>query len=490
MKSLKYIFLFFITVLFFSSCSEVLEEIPKDRLTSELFYKTRADAVAAVNSIYQPIRTTACMGQFYNAQQDVMSDYSTGRGSYIPVGNYQGLDATNIGRTSGMWVQFYASINYANIAIKNIPAIQMSATDQNALIAEARFMRAFCYYQLVRNWGGVPLRLEPTVTDEQIPAPRATADAVYNAIIDDLKAAETSLPDASAQAGKPNKLAASALLADVYLTRENWALARDKAEQVISSGKYALIEITKADDFDKIFGAGASNTSEEVFHLKYNNQNGNGWPFFLLWDRTVFAPYGAFVLFSVPTNPFIRDWDAKDLRRQFGIFSTYVNRTTGVTETLPASTPILYSKYRDPGAPTNANFANDYPYLRYSEILLIYAEASSQAANGPTSLAIERLNMIKRRAYGFPSKVASSVDFPATGWTATSFRDAVIQERAYEQFMEGKRWLDLKRTGKAAEKILANKNLTIRQAHYLWPIPQQEIDTNPALSQKDQNPGY
>jgi hypothetical protein len=98
--------------------------------------------------------------------------------------------------------------------------------------------------------------------------------------------------------------------------------------------------------------------------------------------------------------------------------------------------------------------------------------------------------MIKRRAYGFPSKVASSVDFPATGWTATSFRDAVIQERAYEQFMEGKRWLDLKRTGKAAEKILANKNLTIRQAHYLWPIPQQEIDTNPALSQKDQNPGY
>jgi hypothetical protein len=122
--------------------------------------------------------------------------------------------------------------------------------------------------------------------------------------------------------------------------------------------------------------------------------------------------------------------------------------------------------------------------------LLIYAEAASQAASGPSLLAIERLNMVKRRAYGLPSKLPSTVDYPSTGWTTASFRDAVIQERAYEQFMEGKRWLDLKRTGKASEKILAAKGLTIKEAHYLWPIPKQEIDTNPALSQKDQNPGY
>ncbi len=490
MKSLQHVFLFFVTTLIISSCTKSLVEIPEDRLTAELFYKTKADAVAAVNAIYQPIRSGACMGQFYNAQQDVMSDYSTGRGSYIPVGNYQGLDATNIGRTSGIWVQFYTSINYANIAIKNIPSIPMSTGDQTALIAEARFMRAFCYYQLVRNWGGVPLRLDPTVSDEQIAAPRATEETVYNAIVDDLKTAETGLPETSSQAGKPTKFAAAAMLADVYLTREKWDLARDKSEQVISSAKYALVEVSKADDFDKIFGAGASNTSEEIFHLKYNNQSGNGWPFFLLWDRTLYAPYGAFVLYSIPTNPFIRNWDNRDLRKQFDIFTTYVNRTTGLTETLPASTPILYSKYRDPGAPTNASFANDYPYLRYSEILLIYAEAASQAANSPTQLAIERLNMIKRRAYGLPSRGVSAIDYPTTGWTAASFRDAVIQERAYEQFMEGKRWLDLKRTGKAAATILAHKNLIIKQAHYLWPIPQQEIDTNPALSQKDQNPGY
>jgi hypothetical protein len=490
MKSLKYYSLFFTAIFFLSSCNDVLEEIPRDRLTSELFYKTKSDALAAVNAIYQPIRTTACMGQFYNAQQDVMSDYSTGRGSYIPVGNYQGLDATNIGRTSGIWIQFYASINYANIAIQQIPNIQMNTTEQNALVAEARFMRAFCYYQLVRNWGAVPLRLEPTTSEKQIAAPRASVASVYNAIIEDLKAGETALPDAAPQAGRPNKLAATAMLADVYLTQEKWELARDKSEQVISSGKYALVEVSKADDFDKIFGAGASNNTEEIFHLKYNNQNGNGWPFFLLWDRTVFAPYGAFVLFSVPTNPFIRNWDNRDLRKQFDIFSTYVNRITGVVETLPASTPILYSKYRDPGAPTNANFANDNPYLRYSEVLLIYAEAAAMANKNPTSLAIERLNMIKRRAYGLPSRVQSSVDYATTGWNIDSFRDAVIQERGYEQFMEGKRWLDLKRTRKAASTILASKNITIRESHYLWPIPQQEIDTNPALSQKDQNPGY
>ncbi len=489
MKYSTYLTAFF-SIFCLASCNDILEEIPKDRLTSELFYKTKADAIAAVNAIYQPIRSGTCMGQLYCAQQDCMSDYSTGRGSYIPVGNYQGLDATNIGRTAGFWTQFYSSINYANIAIQRIPTIDMSSGDQMSLIAEARFLRAFCYYQLVRNWGAVPLRLEPVITNEQIGAPRTPVDVVYNAIIDDLKAGEKDLPDGSSQAGKPNKLTASALLADVYLTLGRWDLARDKAEQVIGSGKYSLIEISKADDFDKLFGAGASGTSEEIFHLKYNNQNGNGWPFFLLWDKTVFAPYGAFVLYSVPSNPFISTWDVKDLRRQYDIFSTYVNRTTGATETLPNSTPILYSKYRDPGAPTNANFANDYPYLRFAEILLIYAEAASQAANGPTPLAIERLNMVKRRAYGFSSKSPSTIDYPSTGWTASSFREAVVQERAYEQFMEGKRWLDLKRTGKAAEKILAAKGLTIKEAHYLWPIPKQEIDTNPALSQKDQNPGY
>jgi hypothetical protein len=98
--------------------------------------------------------------------------------------------------------------------------------------------------------------------------------------------------------------------------------------------------------------------------------------------------------------------------------------------------------------------------------------------------------MIKRRAYGLPSKVQSSLDYPSTGWDLDSFRDAVIQERGYEQFMEGKRWLDLKRTKKAASAILASKNIVIKESHYLWPIPQQEIDTNPSLSQKDQNPGY
>src|SRR3546814_11549477 len=113
---------------------------------------------------------------------------------------------------------------------------------------------------------------------------------------------------------------------------------------------------------------------------------------------------------------------------------------------------------------------NDLPIYRYSEVLLQFAEADCRVAGGPTPEGIEALNKVHRRAYGYDPTTPSPVDFNTADYNEESFADLVLQERAYEFQFEGKRWLDLKRTGKAAEIIMMNRELTIAEAHYLLPL--------------------
>ncbi len=467
------------------SCSEFLDEVPKDKLSDANFYSNIEEVESAVTAIYAPIRTLYS-SPVYTMQIEINADYAYGRGSTFPIGGeYTGLDATNIARVGIVWDGFYRAIGFANVAIEKIPEIEAEESVKNALISEARFLRAYSYYQLVRNWGAVPLRL--TTGGEDIG--RTNESEVYEAIISDLKVGENDLPSTPRQNGRPTKWAAKSLLAEVYLTMEEWELARDKADEVIKSNQFSLVEVSVANDFDNIFGASADGTSEEIFYLKYSHQNGTKWPYFFLWKDVTFSNYGGYVVYSYPDNPFIKNWDSNDLRKQWDIFTEYVNKD-GDTVQLPSTYPVCFSKYKDTGAPSKNQHANDYHAIRYADVLLIYAEAASQAANGPTTEAIEFLNKIKRRAYGYPSSSPSPVDYPDGGWTVESFQDTVLQERAYEFICEGKRWLDLKRTGTVEEVILAHKGKVVNKKMLWWPIPQSEIDTNTLINQENQNPGY
>lgn len=480
-KYLAIIFLFF-----FASCGDFLEESPKDRLGDGNFYNTLEDAQSAVNAIYNPIRTGVFIGPYF-LQTEIMADYAHGRGSTLSIGEYKGLDVTNIARVAIIWNNFYRSIRNANIAIEAIPAISSIDEDlQNALVAEARFMRAFSYFHLVRHWGAVPLYLN---TSSEATG-RKSVEEVYEAIIADLKFGEEHLPNQPSQYGKPTHWAAKALLSEVYLTTEQWELSKDKAQEVIDGDGFSLVSVNEVNDWNNVFGPSVNGSSEEIFYIKFNNINGWEWPSNLLWSETEFSPFGNYVIYSTLDNRFLNEWDDQDLRKQWDIFTEYTNRNTGELETLPESTPILFSKWRDPAAPTSRGHGNDYPFLRFADILLIHAEAAAMAAGSPTAAAIENLNKIKRRAYGFPYNTSSPVDFSNDGWTLESFRDAVLQERGYEFFMEGKRWLDLKRAGKIKAVILTNLGKVVEDIHLFWPIPQQEVDTNPEIDQSDQNPGY
>ena len=484
---MKRILIFTIYIFTFFSCEDFLEEVPKDRLSEANFYQTLTDAQSAVNGIYGPLRHSEVYGQQYQLQLEIPADYAYGRGSTMPIGgDYQGLDATNIGRVATKWAYFYRSINYANIAIEKISEMGIDESDKTALTAEALFLRAFCYYNLVRDFGAVPLRLSSTEGD----VGRTPVNEVYDAIISDLQIAENDLPSAVTAYGHPSKWTAKTMLSEVYLTMGNWAASRDKAKEVIDSDVYALIEINTLDDWYNLFGATVNGTPEEIFYIKFNHQTGGfRYPAYLLYPGTKWGPYAYYVLYSDPANPFMMNWDDNDLRKQWDVFTTFENIETGEIDTL-VFPPMQYSKFRDPDAPASDAYANDFPIWRYADVLLIYAEAADMAENGPSALALECLNKIKRRGYGYPSDTPSPVDYPSSGWTAESFRDTVLLERAYEFMSEGKRWKDLKRSGKAKETILANLGIVVADRFMLWPIPQQEIETNEKISQEDQNPGY
>ncbi|MVM35442.1 RagB/SusD family nutrient uptake outer membrane protein [Spirosoma sp. HMF4905] len=465
----------------FSSCEKSLIEEPKS-LVVEAFFNTATEVETATNLIYSPLRNTNY--SVYEATLECQSDYANGRGSWAPLHVFQGLDDANITRVAGLWNTFYLSIRDANLVIKNAPnGKSISKADVAKYVAEAKFMRAFNYFQLVRNWAGVPLRTESNM--EAIDLKKSTADEVYALIVADLTEAETNLPDNPAVAGRPTKWSAKTMLADVYLQLGKFAEARDKADEVIKSNKFSLVPTTTKADFQaKVWGPDLVSTTEEIFYLKYARQVNQG--NYMLWisnhpDTKLFNFGGAYVIYLDVTSAYYKSWNSNDIRK--GLWDL-------INFGLGANT-LVSSKFTDQLAVSQVGAGNDDPVYGYPDVLLIYAEASSRAGNGPTDAGMEALNKVHRRAYGKAPAVASPVDYNLADYNAATFLDLVLTERSYEFQLGGKRWLDLKRTGKVNDAVLAATGKAVATKHLLWPIPVSEMNYNKGLDPaKDQNPGY
>jgi len=479
---MKKIFIYMMAALAVTGCSDMLEEEPKS-IAAEVFYNTPSEAEAAVNAIYGPMRTDNAFGINYPAQLEGMPDYGNSRGSQTPVSLYQGLDNTNITRVSVVWDNLYQSIRNANLVIQNVPEGNEITVELAAkYVAEAKYLRSLMYFAMVRNWGGVPIRTEENMLETNVE--RATSEQVYELILSDALEAEQNLPDVPAQPGKPTKWAAKTLLSEIYLTLAQWENSAAKAKEVIASGKYSLVAVSVSEDFQKIYGPEVVNTSEEVFYLKYNRQQGFG---LVNYAHRAIGPYkyygggGVYAQYTDSTsNSFIKSWDKEDLRKAHILYNVDVG--------LGPNT-VLFRKFRDPVATSGGG--NDYPWYRYADVLLFHAEAAARAAGIPTADAMESLNKVHRRAYGYDQNTPSPVDFNITNYDLTSFIDLVVRERGYETMYEGKRWLDLKRLGIAKQRIKEVKNIDVAEKHMLWPIPNSEMLYNKALDPvADQNPGY
>jgi hypothetical protein len=471
--------LFVFAILFFS-CEGILDESPKT-VVVENFYNTAEEVATATNAIYIPLRRE--MGEQV-AILDTHTDWGYGRGSRAQYNDFAGFNAANINATTVRWNAYYLAIRNANLVIRNAPeGTSISEADIARFVAEAKFLRALVYFDLVRNWGGVPLRTDENL--ELMDVEKGSIANIYALIIADLEEASLNLPETQAAIGRPTLHAAKSMLANVYLTLERYDEAAATALEVIQSNRFALVPVTTREDFQlRVFGPDLVTSSEEIFYLKYAREVDQGnW---LLWiinhpNTRLYNLGGAYAHYSLSSDPFYIGWNEGDLRKSLWY---PVNFGMGANT-------LISGKFIDTQAISNRGAGNDMPIYRYAEVLLIYAEANARASGAPSLEGIEALNQVHRRAYGLDPTVPSAVDYILEGYDLESFVDLVLTERAYEFQFEGKRWYDLKRTGKAAEVIQAAKGVTIAEKHYLWPIPFEEINLNKALDPTtDQNPGY
>lgn len=484
---MKKIIFLIITCVGFVSCEDLLTEKPK-MIATETFYNTADEIEAAVIPIYYELQRG--LRKNFHTIPESQIDYGFARGSYLVINQFQGFDATNINRMSDVWIRIYRAIRNANLVIQKAPeAKEATQEDINVFVAEAKFLRSFCYLQLTRYWGAVPLRTEENMTEMTVA--REPIENIYNFMVDDLKYAETYLPDEPKNYGRPSKNAAKTLLTDVYMETANYAEARTKALEVINSNKFALVPVSKSDDFYNIFGVGVNGTTEEIFYLKYNVDYGTEFPGMGHYNKCKYLNYrGNNGLYTDSvTNSFVKNWDPKDLRKKFNFYSYNDDFKKPTTLINGSKTTLFYKKFKYEEA-IDIYCPTDNPLYRYADVLLFYAELDCRVNNGPTDDAVEKLNMVHRRAYGLNPKMTSAIDFKKADYNKDTFLKLVLQERGYETLFEGKRYADLKRMGVYADYIYNAFGITINSKILLYPIPTDELSYNDAITDEDQNPGY
>ena len=465
-----------------AGCDDPLAEEPRTFLSNEQFFRDATDAQAAVLATYQPFQDIEYYRVRFVSNVMQFEDAVDGRGTYAPGAQYA-CDQVCMQRLWNSWANMYRGINRANLVVARVPAIDMDSARKAAFVGEAKFVRALNYVNLVRYWGPVPLRLEPSEGFDKLAAPRAPVDEVYRQIAADLRDAEAVLPDAAPN-GRATRWAAKALLAEVHLGRGEWPAAAAKAKEVIDSRRFSLVEVRTAADFDQLFGPEVDTSPEELFDVPFTRDAGFGseLPALLHHPSAGYATNAYRALFG-NMRSFLGRWSPTDLRYQYGLYTGTDTRHLSSTE------PQRFKKFRDARSIERSAHGNDFHVLRYADVLTTFAEAESQANGGPTPAAYDAINRVRRRAYGLSTAAPSAARDLPPGLSAQAFRDAVLLERAYEFTAEGRRYWDLKRTG-TLEAAIRAVGKAYDPRYLLWPIPQDELDANDALTLQDQNPGW
>lgn len=480
MKANKWIYALMLLVVFsFSSCKDYLEFPPEGTIPAEGFFETEDHAVQSVNSIYAHMRGWEMVAFAYIIMQEIPSDNSQ-KGSEVGdasfINDYENFAFTaNQFVIKDYWAGRYRGINLCNQSITNIPEITMNETLKTRLIAEAKFLRALLYFDLVRAYGDVPTPTKVPVGPEI--NFRTPKDEVYALIEADLMDAINILPDSydNADKGRATSGAAKGILAKVYLYQERYADAERLAGEIVSSGKYSLIP-----DFYDVFRVPAENGPESIFEIQAQQVEGNDGVSFCQHSevQSVRGQWGWG--FNIPTDDLAAAFDAAGDTERKAATILYKGDVTqdgdliiGVNALEGAARPRYNGKaYYPPSyqvfGPTGSG--QNIRVLRYAEILLIQAEAMIRQGN--TGGAAGPLNQVRSRAG------LADINSPSL--------DDVLRERRLELAMEGDRFFDLVRTGQAAT-VLASKGFTPNK-NELFPVPQELID----LSEGNltQNPGY
>ncbi|MEL7120617.1 MAG: RagB/SusD family nutrient uptake outer membrane protein [Bacteroidota bacterium] len=466
MKKTLYIFLF---IAVFFSCESDLFQEPITSKSVGNFFSNEGEIESAVNGVYAALQFTGLYNLYVPALGELPSDNTFDEVPANDGGRYGQMDEFTVIPSNevitGIWKDSYIGIQRANIILNRINDISFTEIiTKNARIGEMKFIRALLYFNLVRIYGDVPLVTEETVDPtEYFGQGRTAASEVYLQVEEDLLEAIKLLPIVPDTPGRVSKTAAQALLGRMYMTQRKFDEAKIQLQAVVNSNQYSLME-NPVDIFDTDNELNA----EVVFAVQFSsgtNGNSEGSDAFVQFSPsgTVNGAKGH----NLPNRDFIQLYEENDLRKEAFI---------GVTE---QGTPFC-KKYKEPlTVPEDGE--SDWHVIRYADVLLMLAETENEMGNQMAALSL--LNQIRNRA-GLENALASSPE---------ELDKAIELERRLELIGEGHRWFYLLRTGKAIETMNAwfenntNLGITIEQNDLLMPIPQSQIDTDPALTQ---NPGY
>ncbi len=506
---MKRIILFLIVaIVSVTACTEKFFDLyPTDSMTSENYMNNVSEIGTILDAAYAGMR-----GDFGNAivyigdlPTDNAYDYKLNNSSAHITLSDSVVDSQN-SVLSGLWYACYQIINRCCLVLESLDALEnVTPADYNRLAGQAKFLRGYTYYVMVRVWGDVPLVLEDIKDYMKVfEYGRVPVDQVYTQIIEDLKDAESKLPDTypAADKGRVTSTAAQAILGDVYLTRGDYTTAKGYFEKVIAKegANLGLLE-----DYASIFDSNNVNNKEVIFAIQYaHNQtpslanylgraalgNINGQYIDPVGD-------GASKIFGVNVLMMTHELEAKfsaaDKRRSV----VY----TGVSSPDYSCTIPMTLKYFDYQNILDGNSGNSPDcgchtiISRYSDILLKYAECLAETGDLPKAIA--QVARVRTRA-GLSTDIAENKD---------AVKKAIADERQLELCMEGHRWFDLVRTGTALSTMTVwyskanapklhptiiqyeyGDNQSIDAHELLYPIPYAQVELNP--DKLKQNPGY
>jgi len=506
-------------VISLASCQKSLNITNPDAVGTTQFWKTANDAQLGVNAIYSTFhRTAPCRWYFFATMIRSDEGWSESPDASL-IANFDQFVVSdyNYGNVYGLWTDFYYGVNRANQVLDNVPNINMDAGLKARYLGEAYFLRALFNYHLASFFGNVPILLKSSLpTDKPETSPQA---AVWAQVEADCAAAAAALPASYTgnDVGRATKGAANALMAKAYMQQRNYQAALAPLKAVIQSGLYSLMP-NYQDNFLSTTPFNAESVFEYGNALNPNDTHDD--------DTDVGAEdnlnYGSSIppFFAPPqlgfTDGRARRWmvgefekektisgdrdprlavtllfDSTDVRgpnftQIYG--QTFASRygTTNVSNDNYSFFAKLLD-YQNGTAAAPGNFEifhspNDYRFIRYADVLLLYAECLN--ATGSTSDAYQYVDMVRARAG------LATLESVMPAMSQTQFLTQLKHERITELTGEGQRWNDLARWGDLGPGLASRdagfKNFVVGKNEF-FPIPQREIDVNPKLKQ---NPGY
>jgi tetratricopeptide (TPR) repeat protein len=478
-------------LLIFVGCSEdfVTKEY-QNGVVDENFFQTAKDAEQALTAVYDIVGQKGyyrdAIFPLGESSSDNIDEQTGDNGDfgfhYKAISDYRWVPDNPF--FMARWYDSYRGIFRANILLEKLPEIDMDEATKRQYASEAKFLRGLFYFTLIISYGDVPLITEVLTRDEYSELGRTDQALVYAQVEQDLIEAVDGLPvsfDGGSDLGRATRGSALGLLSRVYLYQSKWQETVDASEEVIALNQYNLV-----DDYGSMFDGTNENSEETLFEMQSVARAPSFWSgqsenlYSVMW-----SPMIGWANWYTPSVDLIQSFEEGDRRRKESLLLVGANDSIdlngdGILDPFPApeigSNTVFFTdsnvrKFLPEGKPLNDvnNFDINFPIIRYAEVLLNYAEALNEL--GRSSEALGPLNEVRARAELPPVNITDQ----------SSLRQMIYHDRRIELVFEGHRFFDLKRQGRA-EEVLGPLGWQ-PGVHEYFPIPQEELDLNPNLTQ-------